>query len=275
LTIFEIMETLGTGMIVKQTLQIPAARLERTITVDLYLPPSSSNPPLRLLLLNDGQDLEKMEFLDMLEEFCCSDPGHQVLCIGIHAGPDRKLEYGTAHAPDYKGRGNLARGYTHFILEELFPCIRALFPGIQFAGTYFGGFSLGGLSALDIVWNHPGLFDGVGVFSGSLWWRSLDKDDPAYLDDQHRIIHHLIQQSSYRPGLRFFFECGTLDETADRNRNGVIDSIDDTLDLIRELVRKGYDPTTDICYLEIDGGRHDVATWGLAMPEFLKWISRK
>jgi hypothetical protein len=70
-----------------------------------------------------------------------------------------------------------------------------------------------------------------------------------------------------------FFETGTLDETADRNNNGIIDSIDDTLSLIEELVKKGYDPETDIRYLELPDGKHDVATWARAFPEFLKWNS--
>ena len=69
---------------------------------------------------------------------------------------------------------------------------------------------------------------------------------------------------------KFFVECGKLDETADRNENGVIDSIDDALDLIVELKAKGY---TDehIHYLELADGKHDVPTWGKALPAFLKW----
>ena len=64
---------------------------------------------------------------------------------------------------------------------------------------------------------------------------------------------------------------GTHDETSDRNNNGIIDSIDDTLDLIRELEAKGYQRKTDIEYLELADGRHDVPTWGRAMPAFLQW----
>ncbi len=58
----------------------------------------------------------------------------------------------------------------------------------------------------------------------------------------------------------------------DRNHNGIIDSIDDTLGLINELVEKGYDVPKDILYLELQEGRHDIATWAKAMPEFLKWV---
>jgi len=51
----------------------------------------------------------------------------------------------------------------------------------------------------------------------------------------------------------------------------VIDSIDDTLDLIVELTKKGYRPFHDIHYLELPEGSHDLPTWKQAMPEFLKW----
>jgi enterochelin esterase-like enzyme len=57
----------------------------------------------------------------------------------------------------------------------------------------------------------------------------------------------------------------------DRNNNGIIDSIDDTLGLIGELEQKGYKRGTDIEYLELPDGRHDVPTWARAFPDFLKW----
>ena len=62
-----------------------------------------------------------------------------------------------------------------------------------------------------------------------------------------------------------------MDEVLDRNNNGIIDSIDDTHDIIRELVAKGYRRDEDIHYLEMPDGRHDVATWAKAMPVFLEW----
>ena len=83
-------------------------------------------------------------------------------------------------------------------------------------------------------------------------------------------MHKQIKKGPYRPGLKFFFECGACDESADRNNNGIIDSIDDTLDLIKELKQKGYSDA-DIEYLELADGRHDVSTWGRAFPYFLQW----
>ena len=57
----------------------------------------------------------------------------------------------------------------------------------------------------------------------------------------------------------------------DRNNNGIIDSIDDTLGLIEELEKKGYKNEKDIRYVNYEDGKHDVKTWGRAMPAFLKW----
>jgi hypothetical protein len=61
-----------------------------------------------------------------------------------------------------------------------------------------------------------------------------------------------------------------LDEKSDRNNNGIIDSIDDALDLMMELKRKGY-PAESIKYLELPDGKHDVPTWANALPVFLQW----
>ena len=57
----------------------------------------------------------------------------------------------------------------------------------------------------------------------------------------------------------------------DRNNNGIIDSIDDTLGLIQELEKKRYKNEADIHYINYPDGKHDVKTWGRAMPAFLKW----
>ena len=133
----------------------------------------------------------------------------------------------------------------------------------------FAGFSLGGLSALDIVWNHPDLFGSVGVFSGSLWWRSTDFDPKN--PDADRIMHHQIAKGPQRPGLRFWLQTGTHDEEDDRNNNGLIDAIDDTPDLIVELKKLGYQEGRNFTYVEVEEGEHNPGTWGKVMPEFLEW----
>jgi enterochelin esterase-like enzyme len=248
--------------------------LSRIVPVDFYLPASPGSPEeMSLLLINDGQELGRLGLADILEDlYGRGQLTAPLLCAGIHAGTERKMEYGTAAVPDYQGRGGRAAAYTRFVLEELIPAIHHKYQVPVFKEKAFAGFSLGALSAMDIVWNHAEEFSRLGLFSGSFWWRTKDKEDPAYNEDMDRIMHRQVREGGYYPWLRFFFECGTEDESEDRNHNGIIDSIDDTQDLIKELVAKGYDPATAIRYWEIEGGRHDVATWAKAMPEFLKWI---
>ncbi|MEX0635250.1 MAG: esterase, partial [Ferruginibacter sp.] len=105
----------------------------------------------------------------------------------------------------------------------------------------------------------------------SLWWRDKDQADADFDELQHRIMHRQIREGKYASWLQFFFEVGTQDETADRNNNGVIDAIDDTLALIDELEIKGYNPHKDIYYLQLADGKHDVPTWARAFPTFLTW----
>lgn len=258
--------------ILTENVWIRSRNLDRNTDLDFFLPPTEmTGEDLTLLLINDGQDMGKMHFDSILRKLYAAGELRPVLCCAIHAGADRKLEYGTQHTPDYKNRGNKAGQYNAFVLEELLPFIREKFNRFAFSETAFAGFSLGGLSAMDIVWNNPSVFSKAGLFSSSFWWRSLDQDDPEYDDDRHRIMHQQVRNGTHAPGLKFFFQCGKLDENRDRNKNGIIDSIDDTLDLIKELAAKGYDREKDISYLELEDGHHDVFTWGRAMPEFLKW----
>ncbi len=246
--------------------------LHREVKVDCYLPTNVARPSeMALLLINDGQDLPKMPFTDILDELYRQNSIAPLLCVGIHCGEDRKNEYGTAKILDYKERGAKAAAYTDFVFTELLPFIRKTFMVPSFKEKSFAGFSLGGLSALDIAWNHPHEFVNVGVFSGSLWWRDKSQEAPDFDENTDRIMHRQVKEGQYAPWLRFFFEVGTLDETADRNNNGIIDAVDDTLGLIDELAIKGYHRTNDIKLLQLDDGRHDVATWARAFPDFLQW----
>jgi enterochelin esterase-like enzyme len=271
--IFEAMSATKTARIQVKEYSIQSEQLCRKVIVDFYRPIrfSGSSAPA-LLLINDGQDLRTMHFEEILEKLYETNALEDILCIGIHCGKDRKNEYGTARVLDYKGRGARAALYTRFVFEELLPYIRRVSPIRSFKEKAFAGFSLGGLCALDIVWNHPEEFTKTGVFSGSLWWRDKDQADEDFDENTDRIMHRQVrEQQNTAPWLKFFFEVGTLDETADRNNNGVIDAIDDTVSLIDELVKKGYNRNSAIKFLELKNGKHDVPTWAKAFPDFLKW----
>lgn len=263
------------GITIHRISDFPSVFLSSRFKIDVYLPPdydASRGGDFPLLLFNDGQDMRSVHLTPTLHRLFLEETIPSIIVVAIHAA-DRLQEYGTAGQPDYKGRGSQAGRYAKFIAKELLPYIHNHYPCSSFASqTAFAGFSLGGLSALDIVWNHPHLFNRVGVFSGALWWRHSDfhPGDP----DAHRIMHENIQDDEHRPGLQFWLQAGTKDEKDDRNNNGIIDAIDDTLDLIEVLTNKGY-TDQDIHYREVEGGTHHPHTWGQVMPEFLTWCFGK
>lgn len=250
---------------------IQSVYLKREVIVDCYMPRSVEDPmKISLLLVNDGQDLVTMNFKSILESLEKNNELEPLLVVAMHCSDDRKNEYGTARILDYKGRGAKSGMHTQFVLEELMPFIQYTYRIPVFKERAIAGFSLGGLNAMDIAWNHPVLFNKVGVFSGSFWWRDKAQEDPDFDETIHRIMHRQVREADYYPWLRFFFEVGTQDETADRNNNGIIDAIDDTLALMEELKNKGYSNDA-MFYLELQDGRHDVPTWARAFPDFLKW----
>lgn len=260
-----------TRCIIVENHVIKSYYLKRDVKVDCYLPVNVDKPAsMSLLLINDGQDLVTMQFDNILEELYEQNAVTPLLCVGLHCGIDRKNEYATAKIADYNGRGTKAALYTQFVFEELLPFIRKTYLVFSFKEKSYAGFSLGGLSALDIVWNNPQEFTKVGVFSGSLWWRDKDQDAIDFDESKNRIMHRQVREGKFSPWLQFFFEVGTWDETADRNNNGIIDAIDDTISLIEELKQKGYSDK-NIEYIELQDGRHDVATWARSFPSFLKW----
>lgn len=187
------------------TVELKSELLNRVVRIDLYLPSAiEANARPFLLLLNDGQDLVTMEFQRMLERLYWEQSISPVICVGIHCGEDRRSEYGISASPDHEGRGAKAGSYEQFVLTELLPFISGRFHVYNFREKAFAGFSLGGLSALDIVWNNPGVFSKAGIFSGALWWRSRDKQDKEYNQYTDRIMHKQIKAGKYHPGLKFF-----------------------------------------------------------------------
>ena len=223
--------------------------------------------------MNDGQDAEALQLKFTLEKLWQRGETEPVITVAMHAG-DRMQEYGVAVEADYHGRGSRAPQYTDFIMKEVLPYLIDRFP-IKRENISIAGFSLGALSAMDIAWNHPDVFKKVGAFSGSFWWRKIDSNDKNFDEKVHRIMHNQVRESKLMPDLKFWFQTGTKDEPFDRNGNGVIDSIDDTLDLIAELTKKGYRPFHDIVYYEMKGGEHNQHTWAQAIPNFLKWAFPK
>ncbi|MDR6806447.1 enterochelin esterase-like enzyme [Dyadobacter sp. BE34] len=248
-----------------------SASLGRDVTVTVLLPPGfSASETYPLVLFNDGQDFEALQMAETAAVL--QSAGRIAACViaGIHANDARIYEYGTARQPDYAGRGDKAGLTTSFVLEELVPYLADHYRTVT-TGITYAGFSLGGLMALDAVWNYPAVFSNAGIFSGSLWWRQRALNE-GYAESD-RIMHRQIRDTEHTAPLNFWFQCGTWDEYDDRDGDGVIDSIQDTLECIAELERKGYGWGREIRYVEVKEGMHNPGTWAKALPDFLVWVS--
>lgn len=250
-----------------------SAALRHRVKMEILLPPWYDETPqfnFRLLILNDGQSMSKVKMKEALLELYKENKIPPLIVCGVHAH-NRLQEYGVSGVPDYKSRGDKALKYSRFVVNELLPLLKKNFRVADgAASTAIAGFSLGGLSAFDIAWNYPHIFGTAGVFSGSFWWRSKGYNE-GYDDTADRIMHRIVRSTDSKSNQRFWFECGTEDETSDRNNNGIIDAIEDTLDVIAELEQLGYERGKDVEYVEVQGGRHHEDTWAEVMPQFLEW----
>ena len=245
--------------------------LGRRVRLTALLPPGYRVNLLTrypLLLVNDGQDFDALDLRRRLGAAYARRTVSPQVVVGVHADERRMREYGVSGLPDYRGRGDLADAYRRFLVEELLPYLRGRFrlrDGREHRAI--AGFSLGGLSAFDVAWRHEDLFAAVGCFSASFWWRSRAFDPAA--PDADRIALDRIREASRPADLRYHFSVGTDEETSDRNGNGIVDVIDDTLDVIDALRGRGVAGRA-IAYRLVEGGGHDQATWGPALVEWLE-----
>ena len=229
---------------------------------------------MNLLLLNDGQDLQQFRVKEIVDSLYSKGLIQPVLVIGIHVG-NRMEEYGVADYPDFNNNGAKADKYAAFIDDELYPYAKKNAKVRKFKSVVMAGCSLGGLSAFDIAWNNADKIDKVGVFSGSFWWRNKDASAPDYSDSINRIIISKIRSSKKKPHLQYWFYAGAKEETGDRDKDGIIDVVDDTKDLITLINSKNVCSPDDIRYTQDANGQHDYSYWSAHLPEFLVWAFGK
>ena len=250
---------------------IYSRHLQRKVNLSIInTPVPSEKSELHLLLLNDGQEIEKLRVQSIVDSLYEKDLIKPLVIVAIHAG-DRMQEYGVADRPDYDGRGSKANYYDNFINNELYPFAKKKAGIRKFKSVAIAGASLGGLSAFDIAWNHSDKINKVGVFSGSFWWRDKDTKDSSYSDDKNRIMLSKLKSSHKKPKLQYWFYAGGSEETSDRDKDGIVDVVDDTRDIIKLLLDKNITPANNIIYKEEKNARHDWEYWSKAFPEFLIW----
>jgi len=246
---------------------------QETLTI-INTPIPSDKSTLNLLFLNDGQIVEQLrvkEIVDSLYELGRIKP---LVVVGIHTN-NREQEFGVSDQRDYMNRGTKAKFYEGFIADELYPFVKKKAGVRKFNSVAIAGFSLGGLSAMDMAWDHADKIDKVGVFSGSFWWRDKSADDSSYSDDKNRIMYAKLKSSRKRPKIQYWFYVGGAEENGDRDKDGVIDAVDDTQDIVNLLIEKKDVQKSDLVFTIDPNGHHDWPWWSAKLPDFLIWAFGK
>lgn len=250
--------------------QLYSRHLKKNIALTIFNTPlPDDKSTLNLLLLNDGQEATKLVISGVLDSLHKAKAIGPLVVVAIHTD-DRMQEYGVADKPDAAGRGSRAGYYDAFVNNELYPFIKKKTGVRKFNTVAIAGCSLGGLSAFDIAWNHADKFDKAGIFSGSFWWRDKETSDSTYDDNINRIMIAKLKASRKKPQQQYWFYAGGAEETSDRDKDGTIDVIDDTKDVI-DWVRKRIGDPGAVTLKVTPQGRHDWPDWRAAMPEFLVW----
>jgi len=251
--------------------ELYSRHLQRKVKLTvIYTPIPADKSQLNLLILNDGQDIEKFRIREITDSLYKKGAIRPLVIVAVYAG-DRMQEYGVADKPDYQGRGSRASYYDAFINDELYFYAKKEAGVRKFKSVAIAGCSLGGLSAFDIAWNHPEKIDKVGIFSGSFWWRDKAAEDSTYSDTNNRIMYAKLKASRKKPQLEYWFYAGGAEENSDRDKDGIIDVIDDTKDIISLIQRKNICPPEAIVYKEVKDAKHDYPYWSAVLPEFLVW----
>lgn len=266
------------------------------VKLAIHLPPGydpAAAIAYPVLYFNDGQDAVTVELEPTLAKLYASDAMEKVIVVAIDMLPDRMGTYGLS---DRAGKrsvpgdsrfgpvGSRAYDYSEWVAWELVPYIDNHYRTRRTpAARSVLGWSLGGLNAFNLGWEYPDVFARVGAFSPS-FWLSSDRANAASVQ-RTRLAQGMVEAGPMRAGSRFWFAIGTAEETDDRDGDGVIDAVDDTLDLARGLARLGYSanledalrPSRDqeVVFHLLPDGQHNQASWARMLPLFLQWAYGK
>ena len=240
--------------------------------VIISTPVPSDKSDFNLLILNDGQDLEKLRVKTIMDSLWKKKLIKPLLVVGIKT-TNRNDVYGVAGMPDYRNNGKSAEKYSNFINNELLAYVKKMSGVRKFNSVTFAGNTSGGLSAFDISWDNWQKIDRVGVFSGSFGLTNLNPQDSKYSEDKNNIIISKITSSRKRPKLKYWFYAGGggsvpgKQETSDVQKN--------TKDLIDLIIRKNVCPPGDIVFTKVSDGENNYSSWSHEFPAFLIWAVGK
>lgn len=240
-----------------------------------------------VLYANDGQDMEAVGLEDTLRELDAEGVALPIV-VAVDMPRDRMGAYGLSDRAQarsvvaetkYGPVGTRAFAYSEWVARTLVPAIDARYRTHRARrGRAAMGWSLGGLNAFDLGWNHPELFATVGAFSPSFWLSAERGDADAV--QRTRIAVRMVEAGP-RHRTRWWIAAGDREETDDRDGDGLIDAVDDARDVAIALRDAGAranlewsrHPERDapVAFAVVAGGEHNQATWKRMLPAFLRW----
>ncbi|EIM01853.1 MULTISPECIES: alpha/beta hydrolase [Rhodanobacter] len=273
------------------------------IKVAVYLPPGYARASGRrypVLYANDGQDMTAVGLQPTLAQLYRDQAIEPLIVVAIRMLDDRASGYGLsdrAAARSLVGGSRIgpigmrAQDYSAWVATALVPYVDTHYRTRRSArGRTMLGWSLGALNAFNLGWQYPEVFGQVGAFSPSFW---LAADRSSATAIQHtRLAQAMVDHGPGRAGLKFWFAAGTTEETADRDGDGINDTVDDVQDLLegyrgadgfraRGLKQLGYSINLDYAghpsrradasLFLLPGGQHNQASWKRMLPPFLRW----
>ena len=274
----------------------------KPMRVRVLLPPgyrAHSDIRYPTLYINDGQDMEAVGLQATLDDLCRHGDIKPMIVVAIDMPQDRMAGYGVSDrakgvsiaAPTkYGAVGANAQAYSQWLVQSLVPYVDGHWRTRRNADSrWLLGWSLGAINAFSVGWQYPETFGRIGAFSPS-FWLSTDSSD-AKAVQATRIAHAMVETMPPPLHSRFFFAAGDAEEKNDRDGDGIIDVIDDLLDLMqgwkgddgrmhKGLVQLGYainrdygvhpDDSTAVFY-RLPGGEHNQKSWARMLPAFLQW----
>jgi len=130
----------------------------------------------------------------------------KMIVVGIANGKDRTHDMTpvatSGRAKNFATAGGVGM-FADFIVDEVMPLVRAKYRTLP--TTVLAGHSFGGLVALEVAANKPGVFSGVIAMSPSLWW-----------NDSSGVVEYSNALAKAAKGERVFVTHGGLEPDIDR-----------------------------------------------------------
>jgi hypothetical protein len=244
--------------------------LQRKVALTVISTPMpDDNADINLLVCNDGQLLDELNVKQITDSLYRKKLILPLVIVGVHAG-NRLEEYGVAEKAGKAAAGGKADHYDSFFNNELYPYAKKNAGVRKFRSVGIAGFGAGGLSALDIAWNHADKIGSVAVFSGA--FSRKEKDDPKADSLVQGLMFEKLRASRKRPRLRYWFYAGAGGGTGIAKDDAEhIDTA--TTAVVQVLKHKNFITESDIVYRK--GTANDNRAWQQVFPDFLVWAFGK